>query len=108
MFPTLNNVFIEACELTRGLSEVMLRARDKKVKGGEKVRAFQEALFQLYQKFEADVDALCKKQDIKINCWYSPSTIPQPKFVIDGVTLDADYLYNQKETSKPIQQEKKR
>jgi len=82
----------------------MLRARNRKVKGGEKVHAFQESLLQLYQKFEADVEALCKKHEVKINCWYSPSTIPQPKFIIDGVTLDADDLYNQKEPSKPIKQ----
>jgi hypothetical protein len=82
----------------------MIRARNRKVKEGEKVHAFQESLLQLYQKFEADVEALCKKREVKINCWSSPSTIPQPKFIIDGVTLDADDLYNQKGTSKPIKQ----
>jgi hypothetical protein len=82
----------------------MLRARDRKVKEGEKVHAFQESLLQLYQKFEADVEALCKKHEVKINCWYSPSTIHQPKFIIDGVKLDADDLYNQKGPSKPIKQ----
>ena len=82
----------------------MLRARNRKVKKGEKVYAFQESLLQLYQKFEADVNALCKKHEVKINCWYSPSTIPQPKFIINGVTLDADYLYDQKEPTKPIKQ----
>jgi hypothetical protein len=80
----------------------MLRARNRKVKEGEKVLAFQESLLQLYQKFEADVEVLCKKHEVKINCWYSPSTIPQPKFIIDGVKLDADDLYNQKGSSKPI------
>jgi len=80
----------------------MLRARNRKVKGGEKAHASQESRLQLYQKFEADVEALCKKHKVKINCWYSPSTIPQPKFIIDEVKLDADYLYNHKVPSKPI------
>ncbi len=74
----------------------MLRARNRKVKEGEKVHAFQEPLLQLYQKFEADVEALCKKHEVKINCWYSPSTIPQPKFIIDGIGFDADELYDEK------------
>jgi len=74
----------------------MLRARNRKVKEGEKVHAFQESLLQLYQKFEADVEALCKKHEVKINCWYSPSTIPQPKFIIDGISFDADELYDEK------------
>ena len=74
----------------------MLRARKRKVKEGEKVHAFQESLLQLYQKFEADVEALCKKHEVKINCWYSPSTIPQPKFIIDGIGFDADELYDEK------------
>jgi hypothetical protein len=72
----------------------MLGARNRKVK--EKVHAFQESLLQLYQKFEADVEALCKKHEVKINCWYSPSTIPQPKFIIDGIGFDADELYDEK------------
>mgnify|MGYP006269731851 FL=1 len=74
----------------------MLGARNRKVKEGEKVHAFQESLLQLYQKFEADVEALCKKHEVKINCWYSPSTIPQPKFIIDGIGFDADELYDEK------------
>jgi hypothetical protein len=82
----------------------MLGARNRKVKEGEKVHAFQKSLLQLYQKFEADVEALCKKHEVQISCWYSPSTIPQPKFIIDGVTLDADDLYNQKGPSKLIKQ----
>jgi len=72
----------------------MLRTRNRKVK--EKVHAFQESLLQLYQKFEADVEALCKKHEVKINCWYSPSTIPQPKFIIEGIVFDADELYDEK------------
>ena len=65
---------------------------------------FRSLSFNSTKSFEADVEALCKKHEVKINCWYSPSTIPQPKFIIDGVTLDADDLYNQKGTSKPIKQ----
>jgi hypothetical protein len=82
----------------------MLGARNRKVKEGEKAHAFQKSLLQLYQKFEVDVEALCKKHEVQISCWYSPSAIPQPKFIVDGVTLDADDLYEQKEPSKLIKQ----
>ncbi|MDH5733967.1 MAG: hypothetical protein OEY88_09340 [Candidatus Bathyarchaeota archaeon] len=75
----------------------MLRARNRKVKEGEKVHTFQESLLQLYQKFEADVESLCEKHKVKINFWYSPSKIPQPKFIIDGVGFDADEFYDEKE-----------
>ena len=84
----------------------MLRARNRKVKEGEIVHAFQESLFQLYQKFEADVKALCEKHGVKINYWYSPSKIPEPKFIIDGVGFDADELYDGKISETPTNQAK--
>jgi len=60
------------------------------------VHAFQESLLQLYQKFEADVEALCEKHKVEINFWYSPSNIPQPKFIIDDIGFDAYEFYDEK------------
>ncbi|MFQ6076702.1 MAG: hypothetical protein ACE5Z5_11300 [Candidatus Bathyarchaeia archaeon] len=39
--------------------------------------------------------ALCEKHGVEINFWYSPSKIPQPRFVIEGIAFDADTLYNE-------------
>ena len=61
----------------------------------EALLVFRKELLQLYDKLKADVEALCKRYEVEINCWYSPSTIPQPKFIIDGVGFDADELYNE-------------
>jgi len=75
----------------------MARARRKTVKNPEKVHSFREELVQLYHRFKADVEVLCKKHEVKINYWYSPSTISQPKFIIDEVGFTADELCNEKE-----------
>jgi len=85
----------------------MLRARMKKVTDRERERAFREDLILLYKNFEAELTALCRKYDVQINCWYSPSTIPQPKFVIDGVAFDADDLCDVKATNLSDKVEKK-
>ena len=61
----------------------------------DRLLAFREELIQLYRSFEGNVEALCKKHEVEVNCWYSPSTIPQPKFVIDGIGLDADELFEE-------------
>ena len=75
----------------------MSRTRKKGVEDREKTRAFREELIQLYKGFRGDVEALCEKHGVKINYWYSPSKIPEPKFIIDGVGFDADELYDEKE-----------
>jgi len=54
------------------------------------------------------VEALCEKHKVEINFWYSPSKIPQPKFIIDGVGLDADELYDEKTSETLANQAKKR
>ncbi len=54
--------------------------------------AFQEELIKLYSSFEGDVEALCKKHGVQLQFWYSPSMIPQPKFIIDSVGFDADEI----------------
>ncbi|KPV63499.1 MAG: hypothetical protein AOA65_1247 [Candidatus Bathyarchaeota archaeon BA1] len=74
----------------------MARTRGKGVEDWEKTRDFREGLIQLYKRFKADVEALCKKHKVEINFWYSPSKIPQPKFIIDGIGFDADELYDEK------------
>ena len=75
----------------------MARIHKKGVEDREKTRAFREELIQLYRGFRGDVEALCEKHGVKINYWYSPSKIPEPKFIIDGVGFDADELYDEKE-----------
>jgi len=84
------------CLYSKGVWKALARTRGKGVEDWEKTRDFREGLIQLYKRFKADVEALCKKYGVKINCWYSPSTIPQPKFIIDGVGFDADELYDEK------------
>jgi hypothetical protein len=58
---------------------------------------FRAQLLQLYRSFEAQVEALCERTGVEINFWYSPSQIPQPKFMFDRVGLDADTLYHEDE-----------
>jgi len=73
------------------------RTHRRGVEDREKTRAFREELIQLYRGFKGDVEALCEKHGVKINFWYSPSKIPEPKFIINGVGFDADELYDEKE-----------
>ena len=56
---------------------------------------FRAKLMRLYEEFEAEVEALCREQGVEINFWYSPSRIPQPKFVFGRVTISADTLYDE-------------
>jgi len=69
-----------------GLHRVMARVHR------DKLLAFQEELIKLYSSFEGDVEALCKKHSVQLQFWYSPSMIPQPKFIIEGVGFDADEI----------------
>jgi len=85
----------------------MARARRKTVKNPEKVHSFREELVQLYHRFKADIEVLCKKHKVTINYWYSPSTISQPKFIIDEVGFTADELCNEKELTGFSQTKKK-
>ena len=75
----------------------MVRVRRKRIKNLNKVNFFKQELIQLYQTFKVDVEILCKKHEVAINHWYSPSTIFQPKFIIDDVGFTADELCNEKE-----------
>lgn len=75
----------------------MVRARRKRVKNPDKVYSFREELVQLYHKLKVEIEALCKKHGATVNYWYSPSTIFQPKFIIDDVEFTADELCNEKE-----------
>jgi len=86
----------------------LARTRGKGVEDRGKTRDFREGLIQLYKRFKADVEALCEKHKVEINFWYSPSKIPQPKFIIDGVGLDADELYDEKTSETLANQAKKR
>jgi len=86
----------------------MVRARRKRVKNPDRVYSFREELVQLYQKLKVDIEALCKKHGATVNYWYSPSTIFQPKFIIDDVEFTADELCNEKELRILASQTKKR
>ncbi len=86
----------------------MVRARRKRVKNPDKVYFFREELVQLYHKLKVDIEALCKKRGATVNCWYSPSTIFQPKFIIDDIEFTADELCNEKELRILASQTKKR
>ena len=86
----------------------MVRARRKRVKNPDKVYSFRGELVQLYHKLKVDIEALCKKHGATVNYWYSPSTIFQPKFIIDDVEFTADELCNEKELRILASQTKKR
>lgn len=86
----------------------MVRARRKRVKNPDRVYSFREELVQLYHKLKVDIEALCKKHGATVNYWYSPSTIFQPKFIIDDVEFTADELCNEKELRILASQTKKR
>ncbi len=60
-----------------------------------KFLTFRKELIQLYTNFKSNLEELCKKYDVKIDFWYSPSNIPQPKLVFNGVGINADDFYNE-------------
>lgn len=80
-----------------GSQRAMLRARNKKVKNPHRVDSFKEEVVEVYRRFKTDMESVCEKHGAEINYWYSPSSIPQPKFIIDGVGFDADQLIDEKE-----------
>lgn len=76
----------------------MLLSKRRRVKNPLRLRAFKEELLKLYHKFKMNVETVCEKHGAEINYWYSPSSIPQPKFVINGVGFDADQLFNEEDS----------
>ena len=58
---------------------------------------FRSKLMRLYKELEDNLEVLCKDYKVEINCWYNPSTIPQPKFMFGKVVIDADTLYDEDE-----------
>ena len=85
----------------------MLRARNKKAKNPQRVDSFKKELVEVYHRFKTDVESVCERHGAEINYWYSPSGIPQPKFIIDGVSFDADQLLNEKEGTLEAKQRKR-
>ena len=71
----------------------------KRIRDKERLWVFRARLMRLYEEFEAKLEALCQQHGVEINFWYSPSRIPQPKFVFGKVAVDADTLYNEEEFS---------
>ena len=77
----------------------MIRPLREKVKNKERVWMFRAKLMKLYEEFEVKLEALCQQHGVEINFWYSPSNIPQPKFVFGRVAITADTLYDEEEFS---------
>ena len=76
-----------------------MKPRVKRIKDKERLWIFRAELVKLYEEFEAKLETLGKEHGVEINLWYSPSKIPQPKFVFDGVAVNADTLYDEEEFS---------
>ncbi len=73
----------------------VIHSISKRVKNKERLWVFRAKLMRLYEKFEAEVEDLCREQGVEVNFWYSPSTIPQPKFVFGRAAISADTLYDE-------------
>lgn len=100
IFLPLKKVFMTCEDFSRWFSmsvKSTLRARNKRVKSPDKLHSFKKEIVQLYRMFRKNVEDLCKKYGAEINYWYTPSEIPQPKFIMDGVGFDADQLVNEAE-----------
>ena len=67
----------------------------KRIKNKEKLWVFRDELAKLYEESETKLEALCKEHGVEINYWHSPSKIPQPTFVIEGIGVNADTLYDE-------------
>ena len=76
-----------------------MKPRAKRIKDKERLWAFRAEFAKLNEEFEAKLENLCKEHGVEINSWYSPSKISQPKFVFEGITVNADTLYNEEEFS---------
>ena len=100
VFLPLKKVFMRCEDFNTWVSmsvKSTLRARNKRVKNTDKLHSFQKEIVQLYRIFRKNVEDLCKKYGAEINYWYTPSEIPQPKFIMDGVGFAADQLVNEAE-----------
>ena len=71
----------------------------RRIKNKERLWTFRAKLMRLYEEFEVKLERLCKEFNVENNCWYTPSKVPQPKFVFDRVGLSADTLYDEEEFS---------
>ena len=70
----------------------MIRVCDKKMKNPRRLQSFKEELIQAYRKFKTELESVCERHGAEINYWYTPSDVPQPKFILDRVSFDADQL----------------
>lgn len=67
----------------------------------ETLTAFRRELMQHYTRFRGDVLALSERHGAEAVSWSSPSRIPQHKFVLGRIAIDADYLINDQEFNPP-------
>lgn len=77
----------------------MVKSISKRIRNKKRLWIFRAKLMKLYEQFEAKMEALCQQHGVEINLWYSPSKIPQPKFVFGRVGLSTDTLYDEEEFS---------
>lgn len=68
---------------------------------GETLTAFRGELIQLYTRLWENILALAERHGAEVVLWYSPSRIPQPRFVLGRIALDADSLLNDQEFNPP-------
>lgn len=62
-----------------------------------RISAFREDVLKLYNQHRDHIEALSKKHGVEVYESPKPSHIPQPKFVVDGIEVDMDTLYNEEE-----------
>src|SRR4030067_1545896 len=79
------------------VSHLMVQTSRKAFRDPDRVCSFREELLRLYLAFKDNIEVLCRKYEIRVDYLYSPSAIPQPKFVIENVGFTADELYMEKE-----------
>jgi hypothetical protein len=75
----------------------MTRQKKRRIRKKKKLWSFRSQLIKLYEEFKIKTEILSEEYGIEINYWYSPSRIPQPKFVFGNVGISADTLYIEEE-----------
>ncbi|MFQ6076528.1 MAG: hypothetical protein ACE5Z5_10405 [Candidatus Bathyarchaeia archaeon] len=63
----------------------------------ERISAFREDLIKLYDQHRDNIITLSKKHKVDVYNSPNPSNIPQPKFIIGGIEIDMDILYDEED-----------
>jgi hypothetical protein len=75
----------------------MTRQIKRRTRKKKKLLRFRSQLIKLYEEFKTKTEKLSEEYEVEINYWYSPSRIPQPKFIFGNVGISADTLYREEE-----------